>query len=32
MINQQAENTKSFDKYDIYYVKYGINIGNEINE
>jgi len=30
-INQQAENTKSFDKYDIYYVKYGINIGNEIN-
>ncbi|QFR39355.1 type II toxin-antitoxin system PemK/MazF family toxin [Candidatus Gracilibacteria bacterium 28_42_T64] len=30
-INQQAENPRDFRKYDIHYVNFGINIGNEIN-
>lgn len=30
-INQQWENRRDFEKYDIYYINYGINIWNEIN-
>ncbi|MDQ7009571.1 MAG: type II toxin-antitoxin system PemK/MazF family toxin [Candidatus Gracilibacteria bacterium] len=31
LINQQNENFRRFQKYNIHYVNFGINIGNEIN-